>query len=435
MHSSTPIYIALLGLGHVGQGVLRILQDRFEPLSERMGRPVILRYVLVRDLSKYAKIHFNDATLVSDFSIILHDPDISIVVELIGGEFPAYDYITTSLMNKKHVITANKEVMAKHQSEFFSLAKTHKVDICFEAAVAGGIPIIRALKVGFAANKINSLHGILNGTTNYILSKIQADQLPFSEVLKEAQRLGLAEADPSMDVSGLDAAYKLVLLAGVAFKRLISLEDVYYEGIEDISLEDIRFAQELGYDIKLLAIGKHFEDKGYSFKVHPTLIPHSHSLCGIKDESNAVFVYGDAVGESLLAGKGAGGAPTASAVVSDLIDLIFEIDQPRSLRNLDTELIPCECLAMDQSFSQFYLRLLVKDEAGSLESVSRALRDSNLSISSVLQKEASDTTASLIIVTHTCFESEFNTAKAAIEGLDCVLNLASVIRVRLDEDD
>eukprot|EP01047_Picozoa_sp_COSAG01_P013504 COSAG01_NODE_636_length_14635_cov_18.612617_16_plen_316_part_01 len=311
--NAAPIRVALLGLGHVGKGVFDILQSHEKALSERIGRDVIIHSILVRDPKKYQQLDLTQARLVTDFDLILKQDDIDIIIEVMGGEFPAYDYICAALKAKKHVITANKEVMAKHQEHFFNLAKENQVDLCFEAAVAGGIPIIRALKVGLAANKINSLHGILNGTTNYILSKIQKEQREFSEVLAQAQKLGLAEADPSMDVSGLDAAYKLVLLAAVAFKCAISIDDIYYEGIENITLTDMRYADELGYGIKLLAIGKHFPEKGYSFKVHPTLIPKEHPLCGIHDETNAVFVYGDAVGESLLAGKGAGGAPTASA--------------------------------------------------------------------------------------------------------------------------
>lgn len=428
------INIALLGLGHVGSGSLKLLLQRQKNLAARIGRTLNVSHILVRDPKKYAHIDLQNTLLTTCFDDILNNKNISIVVELMGGEHPAFDYITRCLKAKKHVVTANKEVMAKHQKTFFDLAKKHDVDIYFEAAVAGGIPIIRSLKVGFAANKIHCLHGILNGTTNYILSKIKSEKCEFSTVLKKAQDLGLAEADPHMDVSGLDAAYKLVLLAAVSFKCLISVKDVYYEGIESISLTDMLYAEKLGYGIKLLAIGKHFENKGYSFKVHPTLIPLDHPLCGIHDETNAVFVCGDAVGDALLAGKGAGSEPTASAVVSDIIDLAFDIDSPRSRRNLETDLQSVHCLDITESYSQFYIRLNLEDKAGALEKVSHVLNESGISIAQLLQEKDKNNEAHLIFITHASFEHAFLKAKDALSKLDVVHTIAAFIRVREAKD-
>ena len=431
--NSARISIALLGFGHVGKGVFSILEKRLTALNKRLGVIFELKYILVRSPEKYQNINFGSAKLCTNFHDILYDKDISIVIELMGGENPAFNYISEALKAKKHVITANKEVMAKHQNHFFKLARDHDVDICFEAAVAGGIPIIRALKVGFAANEISTLYGILNGTTNYILSKIQHEQRDFSEVLKQAQTLGLAEADPHMDVSGLDAAYKLVLLAGVAFKKLITLDDVYYEGIENITLTDIQYAQKLGYVIKLLAIGKVFSSDKHAFKVHPTLIPNQHPLAGIHDETNAVFIDGDAVGESLLAGKGAGGAPTASAVVSDLIDLAFDLGQPRSSRHIESDLTQTQAISIDEGYSQFYLRLQIKDEKGALEQVSSCLNQHNVSIAKLLQSHLSDEIAELVLITHNCLEKTFIAAKDRLNKLAAVKQLSSSIRLRLDE--
>jgi len=428
------INVGLLGCGNVGEAVVDILTKNEDVLQQRLGCSLKIKACAVRSPEKYHHITPIKDVLTTDVSTILNDPDISIIVEVMGGEYPAYDYICEALKNKKYVVTANKEVVSKHKDTFFRLAKENNVDIFYEAAVGGGIPIIRSLKVGFAANKIKSLYGILNGTTNYILTKIEEEKKDFDVILKQAQELGLAEADPTMDIAGTDAAHKLVILAAVAFKENIQLDQIHYEGIESISLTDITYAKELGYTIKLLAIGERFSDNNVSFRVHPTLIPSAHLLNGIKNEVNAVYVTGNFVGESLLAGKGAGGNPTGSAVVSDIIDIAFDIhNDTTSKRNLETGLGTPNLIPIEETTSQFYLRLLIEDNTGALETVSGTLGAHDVSISKVLQKEIKDGQAELILVTHNVLEKNFNNALKDLSKQGSSTKIAASIRVRLEE--
>ncbi|RAP39132.1 homoserine dehydrogenase [Candidatus Marinamargulisbacteria bacterium SCGC AAA071-K20] len=428
------INIGLIGLGNVGKGVQDIISENQALLEERIGQKIRIKTVLIRNIEKYTPLVKPGTKLTTNFDDLINDDEISIIVELIGGIDPAYDYICKSLEHGKFVVTANKEVVSKHKSTFFKLAKENNVDIYFEAAVAGGIPIIRSLKVGYSANKIQSLYGILNGTTNYILTKIEENQAEFKDVLKKAQELGLAEADPTMDVAGTDAAHKLVILAAVAFKVDIQLEDLYYEGIENISLKDIKYAEELDYCIKLLAIGKRFDNGKMSFKVHPTMIPKSHLLSGIKNEFNAVYITGNAVGESMLTGKGAGGSPTGSAVISDIIDIAFDSTNKTSRRNLETNLNKVELIPVEDTSSQFFIRLEVEDSSNVLEKISGTLGANNISILKILQKETKDNLASLVIVTHMTKEKDLNTAISYLKDSKEVKEVSSVIRVRLEEN-
>lgn len=428
------IKVGLLGCGNVGQAVLEILSKNADLLQKRLGCHLEITRIAVRTIRDIPQFKLIQDKLTTDVNSILNDPEISIIIEVIGGEYPAFDYICTALKNKKYVVTANKEVVSKHKETFFKLAKENNVDIFFEAAVGGGIPIIKSLKVGYAANKIESLFGILNGTTNYILTKIEDEKRDFSDVLKTAQSLGFAEADPTMDVEGIDAAHKLVILAAVAFKENIQLSDVYYEGITKITLTDINYAEELGYSIKLLAIGQRMEDGSSSYRVHPTMIPRSHLLSGVRNEFNAVYITGNFVGESLLAGKGAGGNPTGSAIVSDILDIAFDIhNDGTSKRNLETQLNTPTLLPIEETSSQFYLRLLVKDHAGALEIISRILGKQDISISKILQKDIVEGQAELIIVTHTIQEKRLNDVLNTLRQKQSLLEIAAVIRVRLEE--
>jgi homoserine dehydrogenase len=426
------IKLGLLGLGNVGQGVVDILSENDAHIEARVGDQIQVKSIAVRNIDKYKNVNIGNATLSTDVNTILNDPEISIVVELMGGEYPAYDYICQALKNGKYVVTANKEVVSKHKETFFKLAKENNVDIYFEAAVGGGIPIIRSLKVGLAANRIESIFGILNGTTNYILSKIEDEQKDFSVILKNAQELGLAEADPTMDVEGIDAAHKLVILAAVAFKANVQLDDLYYEGITHITLKDIQYAKELGYVIKLLAIGhKHSQDH-VSLRVHPTLIPNTHLLASIRNEVNAAYVVGNAVGEVLLSGKGAGGSPTGSAVVSDIIDIAFDVSHKLNRRNLEAELYNVTVSNMSDTQSQYYLRLTLSDKPNMLETISKVIGEYNINIAKIVQKECIDDEAELVILTDETQESTMQDAKAKLESLDGV-SIKSFIRAGVKE--
>ncbi|MBT5856089.1 homoserine dehydrogenase [bacterium] len=433
MDKKEVLNVGLIGLGNVGYGVLRILADNAEMIRSRVGYGIDVKAVVVRDPSKYADSDLGGAKLTTDVADVLEDDSIDVVVEVMGGEEPALDYICRALKSKKYVVTANKEVIAKHKTTFFELAKANDVDIYFEAAVGGGIPVIRSYKVGYAANQMESIYGILNGTTNYILTQIQEKQEPFEVILKKAQELGFAEADPHMDVSGLDAAYKLVILAAVAFKVDIQLEDVTYEGIESITLKDIKYADELGYVIKLLAIGQKSGADQMSFKVHPTLVLKEHPLASVRNEFNAVFSKGDAMGESMIYGKGAGGAPTGSAVVSDIIDIAFDTQQKNSRRNLEYRFDSVDVQPISESYSQFYLRMKLANVPGALGKVGDTFSECGVNVLTVIQKENVEDWSEVVVVTQRVQEGIMTKALAELEGLSEVREILSKIHVGLGE--
>lgn len=428
------INIGLLGFGNVGKSVLDILVKNKNILSHRTGTELNITKVLVRDLSKKRDVDTHGISFTDNPDNILNDANIHIVVEVMGGEYPAYDFIKKALSQKKYVVTANKEVMSKHKREFFQLAYDNQVDIYYEAAVGGGIPLIRTLKVGLAANKIESLYGIVNGTTNYILTKIEEEHQDFDVVLKKAQELGFAEADPTMDVAGLDSAHKLVILAAVAFKVDIQLDDLFHEGIQAITLKDIQYANELGYTIKLLSIGKLLEDGKMMFKTHPTMIPLNHPLASVKNEVNAVYVTGNAVGESLLSGKGAGGSPTGSAVVSDIIDITFDRQLSRpSKRNLEDKFQDVSLCPISETSTQFFFRVSAPDETGILEKITGVLGRHDVSISKVLQKDIQNNAAEIVFVTHSVLEKKMMAALEELTSHNIVNEVLALIRVGLDE--
>lgn len=417
MSNKPPIKIALLGLGNVGTGVLNILKENADLIKERTGHPVEIKSILVRNPESHKEKQLGNITLTTNPEDILNDPEIEIIAELIGGENPALDLITKSLNAGKHIITANKEVIAKHKTKLFDTAKENNVDLYFEASVGGGIPIIRAYKVGYAANKIESIVGILNGTTNYILTQIKETGRPFADILKEAQDKGFAEADPTSDVSGLDAAYKTIILAAVAFKADITIDDIAFQGIENIDVKDVNYAEELGYTIKLIAKANQ-KDEQYSFSVFPTLIPNTHPLASVRNEYNAIFTIGNALGESMITGKGAGALPTGSAVVSDIIDCIFDTHSEKpSRRNLEVALTKITPTPADEILSKHYLRIQVKDNPGVLENVSKTLTQNKISILKIVQKDAEPDTAELAIITHETSEKNIQKTLKELKSL------------------
>lgn len=424
------IKVGLLGFGNVGQGIYTILTQNSTLLTQRIGSPIKITKVGVRSPKKYKGILPEDL-LTTDIQSILTDPDIDIIVEVMGGETPAFDYICTALSNEKYVVSANKEVISKHKKIFFNVAKENNVDIYFEASVGGGIPIIRSLKVGLAANRIDRIAGILNGTTNYILTKIEEEKESFNTILKNAQKAGFAEANPSMDVDGIDAAHKLVILTAVAFKADVQLSDIYVEGIRHITLTDIEHAHALGYKIKLLALGSQSSNNTISLRVHPTLIPKEHLLANINNEFNAAYISGNAVGDVLLSGKGAGGSPTGSAIVSDIIDIAFDISQKVNRRNLETELNEVVVSSIDTLNSQYYIRLTAADEPHILEKITHTLSDAEINISKITQ-EATKGTAEIVIITHSTQESNFNTTIEKLNQLNKI-SVLTTIRVGLEE--
>ena len=429
-NQKSSITLGLIGFGNVGQGVHSIVKTNQDTIQKRLGQTVDIKTVCVRNIDKYKAIA-DDIHFTTDVNHILDDPDIDIVVEVIGGETPAFEYITQALEHKKYVVTANKELIAKHKKTFFELAKKNNVDIFFEASVGGGIPIIKSFKVGYSANQIESVYGILNGTTNFILTKLFEDKQEFNVVLEEAQRLGFAEADPTADVSGLDAAYKIVILTAVALKKNIQIEDIYYEGIDEVQLKDIQYLDELDYRVRLIAKAKHISDDEVFVAVYPTAIPASHPLATVRNEFNAIYSTGNMVGESMIYGKGAGSLPTGSAVMSDILDIAFDIYTHQSRRNLETQMQPANVVSIDQNQTQFYCRLSVKDESGVLEAISAHFKDQNVNIKQFLQKESNNGQAQIVLVTDTIQEDSFDHLKSLLLNLDVVLSIDAVIRVGL----
>ena len=424
----TSLNIALLGFGTVGQGVFEIIKSKQSEFIKKTGRQIIVKWIFVRDPSKY-KVDLGDATFTTSFEDIINDHDTHVVVELMGGIESALDYINRSLKAKKHVVTANKDLISLHKDQLFELAHTHQTHLHFEAAVAGGIPIIRTLKEGLSANTITSIYGILNGTTNYILSKMSHDAQSYEMALTQAKELGFAEADPSKDISGEDAAHKLVILASTAFKKYVSIDAIHFEGIDKVSDIDIQYALQLGYVIKLLAIGRHSNTHDFVLKVHPTMIPDHHPLASIHNEFNALYIYGDSVGEILISGKGAGGAPTGSAVVSDILDIA--ISETISHNHLNEGLT--SPLAISDTFSQFYLRLHVPDHPGSLELISGIFRQHSISIHKILQNESHSGIAELVVITHLVKEALFDDAVRTLIKDIPKIDIQSSIRVGLEE--
>ena len=430
-----PIRVGLLGLGVVGGGTFKVLARNAEEIARRAGRSIVVTKVSARDLARASERVGDAAQVVTDPFEIVRDPSIDIVVELIGGTGVARDLVMEALAQGKHVVTANKALLAKHGNEIFALASSKGVMVAFEAAVAGGIPIIKAIREGLTANRIEWVDGIINGTTNFILSEMRDRGLPFADVLKEAQALGYAEADPTFDVEGVDAAHKLTLLASIAFGIPVQFDRAYVEGISKLSAIDIKYAEELGYRIKLLGITKR-RPEGIELRVHPTLVANKRLIANVEGAMNAVLVKGDAVGETLYYGKGAGEEPTASAVVADLVDVtrLHTADPEHRVPHLAFQpdsISDAPILPIDEVCTSYYLRVEVEDAPGVLADIARILADGSISIGSMIQKPSADAPrAEIIFLTHEAVERDVNAAIALIEALPTVRS--KVTRLRLE---
>ena len=423
------IAIGIMGCGTVGTGVIKLLQKNASDISRKCGNELYIKKVLVKNLQKERQVNLPAEVFTLDPNEILEDPEIKIVVEVMGGIEPAKNYILRALQNGKNVVTANKDVLAAQGKELFQASEKHNVDLMFEASVAGGIPVILPLKESLAGNKIQQVLGIVNGTTNYILSKMDSEKMEFSEALAEAQALGYAEADPTADIEGLDAARKIAILASIAFQTRVTVNDVYVEGIKNITARDILYAKELGFVIKLLGIAREIEGE-IEVRVHPVFLPVKHPLASVHDVYNAVYIEGDTVGQTMFYGPGAGEMPTASSVVGDLMAIARNI----SLQ-VTGKIAPCTCYKnkpfrpISEIVSCYYLRLIVEDEPGVLGSIAGILGDKTVSLASVIQKRTLGEAAEIVLITHRVKESYLNEALSAIRELAAVKNIDNIIRV------
>ena len=433
----TPIRVGLLGIGTVGSGTFRVLARNQEEITRRAGRGIRIEAVADRDLERARGIVAGTARVTDDAFALVRDPSIDIVVELIGGYTVARDLILEAIAHGKHVVTANKALLALHGNEIFARARDKGVMVAFEAAVAGGIPIIKALREGLTANRIEWIAGIINGTSNFILSEMRDKGLSFDAVLKEAQRLGYAEADPTFDIEGIDAAHKLTIMSAIAFGIPMQFEKAYTEGISRLTREDIRYAEELGYRIKLLGITRRTE-QGIELRVHPTLIPARRLIANVEGVMNAVLAKGDAVGATLYYGAGAGSEPTASSVVADLVDVtrMHTADPEHRVPHLAFQpdrLADIPILPMEAVRTCYYLRLRALDRPGVLADITRILADHAISIDAMVQKEPAEgaNQAEIILLTHLTVEKNVNEAIARIEGLPSVVG--QVVRIRQED--
>jgi homoserine dehydrogenase len=433
-----PVKIGLLGLGTVGGGVTHVLARNAKEISRRAGREIVITHAAARNLNT-TTAHIAGLKLTGEALEVVDDPEVAVIVELMGGYEPARGLVLRALANGKHVVTANKALIAKHGNEIFAAARASGMMVGFEAAVAGGIPIIKAIREGLAGNHLEWVAGIINGTANFIMTEMRDQRRDFPDVLAEAQALGYAEADPSFDVDGIDAAHKLTILASIAFGIPLQFDQVYIEGIRGITREDVAYAEKFGYRIKHLGIARR-DARGVQLRVHPTLIPHRQLLANVNGVMNAVLVKGDAVGQSLYYGAGAGAEPTASAVVADLVDVVRTLTtdpenrvphlafQPDALSDLPV-------LPMAEVETAYYLRLRALDRSGVLADVTRILADRDISIEAILQMEpaAGASDVPIILLTHRVREQRMNEAIAAIEALDSIR--AAVTRIRLEHLD
>ena len=425
--------IGLIGLGVVGSGVARILQEKAQVYARQVDCPLCLTRILVRDPTKDRGPGIDKSLLTTDASAILDDPAVDIVIEVMGGESPAHDYVRRALSAGKYVVTANKEVIAKHGAELRSLAEEKGVDILYEASVGGGIPIIAPLKRDLLANDIEAISAIINGTTNYILTCMSREGRDFGEALGQAQALGYAEPDPANDVEGIDAAYKLAILASLAFHTRLHPDDVYREGITRLSSRDFRYASELGYVIKLLALARKL-DGGLQVRVHPTLLAREEELAKVDGVLNAVQVEGDLLGRVLFQGRGAGALPTASAVVADVLDAALRVvgASPRQPGPAGSAAGgPLTVRPMSDLRTRYYMRMSVADRPGVLGQIARVLGDHDISIASVIQKEADERaqTAEIVIMTHEAQEANVRNAFREMEQLPVVAEIGNLLRV------
>jgi homoserine dehydrogenase len=432
-----PINVGLLGIGTVGGGTFTVLQRNAEEITRRAGRPIRITVVADKNVELAKKVTGGACRVTDDAFSVVADPEVDIVIELIGGYGVAKELVLKAIANGKHVVTANKALLATHGNEIFKAAQDKGVMVAFEAAVAGGIPIIKALREGLTANRIEWIAGIINGTTNFILSEMRDKGLSFDTVLKEAQRLGYAEADPTFDIEGVDAAHKITILSALAFGIPMQFDKAYIEGISKLDATDIKYAEQLGYRIKLLGITKRTPE-GVELRVHPTLIPAKRLIANVEGAMNAVVVQGDAVGATLYYGKGAGAEPTASAVIADLVDVTRmatsdPLNRVPHLAFQPNAMADLKVLPMDDVITSYYLRLRVQDKPGVLADITRILADEQISIDAVIQKEPGEgeDQTDLIMLTHQTREKRIKAAIAKIEALGVVAG--KVTKLRLEE--
>lgn len=434
-----PIKVGLLGIGTVGAGTFNVLQRNQEDIRRRAGRGIEITMVAARNLERAARLTGGKCQVVDDPYLVVDSPDVDIVVELIGGYELPRELVLRAIANGKHVVTANKALLALHGNEIFAAAQEKGVMVAFEAAVAGGVPIIKALREGLTANRIESVAGIINGTTNFILSEMRDKGLDFADVLKTAQELGYAELDPTFDIEGVDAAHKLTIMSAIAFGIPVQFEKAHVEGISALQADDIRYAEELGYRIKLLGITRRsLVDgvEGIELRVHPTLIPAKRLIANVEGAMNAVLVEADAVGSTLYYGKGAGAEPTASSVIADLVDVtrLATVDPYCRVPHLafqPNEMTDVSILPMEDITTSYYLRVYVNDQLGVMADLTRILADAGISIDAVLQKgNRSDQRTDIIMITHQTREKKVDAAIARIEALGSVVG--KVIRIRLE---
>jgi len=429
------INVGLIGLGTVGSGVLRILRDNAQPIRSRLGVPIEITKIAVRDLKRDRGLRLASGVLTDNPTEIIEDPNIDIVVELIGGYQPAKELILASIGRGKHVVTANKALLAVHGEEIHEAARRASVTIGFEGSVGGGIPVIKALKEALAANRILSIYGVINGTSNYILSKMTDEERSFADVLAEAQRAGYAEADPTFDVGGIDTAHKLAILVNLAFGAHVRLDNIFTEGITSISPLDIDFGKELGYKLKLLAIAK-WHDGQVEARVHSTMIPDEYPIAKVSGVYNAIQIVGDACGDIMLYGRGAGSMPTGSAVVADIMDISRHILMEPS-RNLNTNpagASAVKLVPMDSVTSIYYFRFMALDQPGVLAQISGILGRQQISIAQMIQRgRKQGGSVPLVIMTHTALERDIQKALVEIKALACITEEPVLIRVEGDE--
>lgn len=422
------INIGMIGLGTVGTGALKVLVENKAEIERKVGSRVEVIKISDLDVVTDRGVAFDKSILTTDVNEVLDNPDVDIVVELIGGVRPAKEFILRALRNGKHVVTANKELIAKEGAEILDLAGQNKLDFYFEGSVGGGIPIIRPMKTCLAANKFQEVVGIVNGTTNYILTKMGNEGRDFAEVLAEAQKAGYAEADPTSDIEGYDAKYKIAILASIAFTTRVNVDDIYCQGITKVSRRDFECAKELGYTIKLLAIAKQVGEK-VQIRVHPTLLPVSHPLASVNDVYNAIYVRGDFVQDVMFYGRGAGSLPTGSAVAGDVIDIARNINYNSNGR------LPCTCFerkkvqSVDEVVAKHYIRMTVADRPKVLAAIANIFGDHDVSIASVVQKDFHEGNAEIVMVTHKVVERNLRQALETIEKLPVVSEISNCIRV------
>lgn len=432
-----PINVGLLGIGTVGGGTFAVLKRNQEEIARRAGRGIVITIIADREVDKARKIAGDETLITSDLNDVVTHPDVNIVIELIGGNVIAKELILKAIENGKHVVTANKALLALHGTEIFAAAQRRGVMVAFEAAVAGGIPIIKILREGLTANRIEWIAGIINGTSNFILSEMRDKGLDFDTVLKQAQKLGYAEVDPTFDIEGIDAAHKITIMAAIAFGIPMQFDKVYTEGITKLTGEDIRYAEELGYRIKLLGIAKR-NTKGIELRVHPTLIPFQRLIANVEGVMNAIVVKGDAVGPTLYYGAGAGAEPTASSVVADLVDVtrMHTADPKHRVPHLAFQpdlLSNIPILSMEDVETSYYLRLRAMDKPGVLADITRILAGLDISIDAMVQKEPNEgeDQVDIIMLTHLAVEKNINSAIIKIEKLPAVMG--NVTRIRLED--